>query len=299
LSRTPRRSSLYAAALLALPLLPLAIVSTDAGAVTPASHAKPTKPARQTVARGAATSAWTPVSARPRARLDGNKRTVNPGEFKAYTLDDAELSSALASAPLAGSRSARRGGAVEVVVPAPTGELATFSVVESPTMQARLQAQHPDIRTYVGNEATTGDSISLVETPTGVHASVRGDHPSWYVDPAYQNDDSLYLSYFGNELPAPEKALVEPKLPKSVARAARVRGIDKNAVASIAEGPDGIVKQRVFRLALLTDNTYAEYVAPGLNDGTRDAESNTAVLAAKTLLMARVNQVYNDDLAVR
>ena len=57
--------------------------------------------------------------------------------------------------------------------------------------------------------------------------------------------------------------------------------------------------RRTYRLALLTDPTYAEYVAPGLNDGAHDAESNSAVLAAKTTLMNRVNQIYTNDLAVR
>ena len=63
--------------------------------------------------------------------------------------------------------------------------------------------------------------------------------------------------------------------------------------------PGAIVKQRVYRLALVTDRSYAEYFAPGLNDGAHDAQSNTAVLAAKTTLMNRVNQIYNDDMAIK
>ena len=45
--------------------------------------------------------------------------------------------------------------------------------------------------------------------------------------------------------------------------------------------------QRVYRLALLTDPTYAEYF------GTEN------VLAEKVTLINRVNQVYNDDLAIK
>ncbi len=281
MSHSLRRTVSVALGSLVLPLV--AFVGTpDPAAARPAATAAP-----------ASEGLWSPSSQRPSSQ-GGKTRTVSPKDYRAYTLDGAGLAQALARAPLAGTQAARGGGAVEVVVPAPTGEPPTFAVVESPTMQKRLQAQHPDIRTYVGNEAATGDSISLVVTPSGVHASVRGDHPSWYVDPAYQNDDSLYLSYFGQALPEPEKAFVEPKLSK-----ATESKITEGAPSRIGEGPDGLVNQRVYRLAFLTDNSYAEYVAPGLNDGTQDAQSNTAVLAAKTLLMARVNQVYNDDLAVR
>ena len=59
--------------------------------------------------------------------------------------------------------------------------------------------------------------------------------------------------------------------------------------------PGGAVTQRTFRLALLTDPTYAEYVAPGADEATSDS----LVLAAKTTLINRVNEVYNDDLGIR
>jgi hypothetical protein len=122
---------------------------------------------------------------------------------------------------------------------------------------------------------------------------VRGDHPSWYVDPAYQGDGSLYLSYFGQNLPTPERGLVEPRL--SDDQVSAVRGSDE----SIGEGPDGLAKQRTYRLALLTDPSYADFFASGLNDGSQDPASNAAVLAAKVTLVNRVNEIYEDDLGVR
>ena len=62
-----------------------------------------------------------------------------------------------------------------------------------------------------GYEAT----IRLDVTPLGFHASVIGaDKEAWYIDPAYIGDTSLYLSYFGDALPAREKAFVEPELPQ-------------------------------------------------------------------------------------
>ena len=256
-------------------------------------------PPAQAVAAGAQAAAvagpsalWSPSSQRPASRA-GMIPTVNPSDYRAYTLDDAALGAALAAAPLEGSKGAAN-RAVDLVVPAPTGELVHFAVVESPVMEDGLAAAHPEITTYAGN-ASSGFpvGIRLDVTPAGFHASVRGAGASWYVDPAYVGDHSLYLSYYGKDLPAPEQDLVEPQVDRSDLPSA-----DSTTAARVGEGPDGLVKQRIFKLAFLTDNTYAEYVAPGLNDGTQDAASNAAVLAAKVTLMNRVNQIYNDDLGV-
>ena len=51
--------------------------------------------------------------------------------------------------------------------------------------------------------------------------------------------------------------------------------------------PGGEVTQKVYRLAFATDPTYAEYF------GTAN------VLAEKVTLINRVNQIYNDDLAIK
>ncbi len=268
-----RRTVSLALGALALPLV--AFVAPPAQAAAPDSTSS--------------SELWSPSTQRPASRA-GLSPTVNPREYRAYTLDDAALAAVLAQAPLEGTRRAI-GGAVDLVVPAPTGELVHFAVVESPVMEEGLAAAHPEITTYAGN-ATSGFpvSIRLDVTPAGFHASVRGSGPSWYVDPAYIGDDSLYLSYFGKDLPEPEQALVEPEVDRSDLPSA-----DGDA-RRIGEGPNGLVKQRIFKLAFLTDDTYAEFVAPGLNDGTQDAQSNAAVLAAKVTLMNRVNQIYNDDL---
>ena len=82
-------------------------------------------------------------------------------------------------------------------------------------MEAELAAAHPEIKTYAGNSVTDGyvATIRLDVTPLGFHASViGGDKKAWYIDPAYLGDTSLYLSYWGDALPAREKPFVEPEL---------------------------------------------------------------------------------------
>lgn len=276
--RGSRGSAVVAAAALALTVIPgLALSSASTAAPKTASAAAPS-------------SAWSATSARPQASINGHQRQVNPSEFKAYTLDDASFAASLADAPREGTAAAAKGG-VLVRVPAPNGRLVDFRVVQSNVLAPELRALHPDFKTYVGKAVDFADSISIQILPGGTHVAVRGAHPSWFVDPAYQNNDSLYLSYFGQTLPAPEKSFAEPELDQGTVEA--IQGGN-----GIGEGPDALVKRRTYRLALLTDPSYAEYVAPGLNTGANEAASDAAVLAAKTLLISRVNDVYGDDLGI-
>jgi hypothetical protein len=249
---------------------------------------------------------WTSSAQKLLPAKDGHRRLVDPAEYSGFTLDAAGMAGRLALAPLEDLRDPGRAGAVTISVPGPTGELIDFAVVESSIMEPALQARNPDIRTYAGSSVTEGytASIRLDMTPFGFHASVRDGQASWYVDPAYLGDTSLYVSYFGASLPRPERRLVEPKIDDATLEAV---GIDPEEYAERAaaqprtgEGPDGVVLQRVYRLALTTDASYAEFFAPGLNVNPLDLEaSNEAVFAAKTTLMNRVNHIYNDDLAIK
>ena len=53
---------------------------------------------------------------------------------------------------------------------------------------------------------------------------------------------------------------------------------------------------RTYRIALLSDPAYAAAVAPG---AATESESDAQVLAAKTVLVDRLNQVFGEDLAIR
>jgi hypothetical protein len=237
-------------------------------------------PAAAPAASAPAGSVWTATSQRP-----PSDASVHPSAYKGYKLAADRMQATLDKAP---SEDAGRAG-TRVSVPSPGGGLVAFDVVQTQLFEPGLAADHPEITTYAGKAVGSNASIVIDMSPWGFHASVRGSGASWFVDPASAGDPSLYLSYRGDSLPTPEQPLVEPEL-------------DDTTVAKIerlGEGPDQLVSRRTYRLALLTDPTYAEYIAPGLNDGAHEAESNSAVLAGKTTLMNRVNQIYTNDLAVR
>ncbi len=212
----------------------------------------------------------------------GERARVTPRDYTAYRLDLALVAAMLAQAP---TRSAVARGAAPLVltVPDPAGRLQRFGVQEDSVMQRGLRALHPDIHTYAGRGLDDPTrTIRLDLTPMGFHASVRspGGGRAWYVDPAYnRRGTTTHLSYYGSTVAQPDGLFVERDL-KDTARAIAA-GPTSPTVAPGAE-----VLRRTFRLAFVTDPSYAAYF------GTAN------VLAEKATLVNRVNQIYNDDLAV-
>ena len=146
---------------------------------------------------------WDPVAGSLPASKGGEAAPVQPERYSAFTLDQATLDDQLADAPAVGlrSRALARGTAIVVTLPTPSGDFQRFELQESPIMEAGLAAQHPEIKTYAGRGLDNpAASIRADNTPLGFHASVRSPNGSWYVDPYYRNDDSVYISYYGRDV---------------------------------------------------------------------------------------------------
>ena len=229
--------------------------------------------------------AWSSASAAPNDAiyrpLTGFKPTgprvrVHPDHYTAVRVDTGLVRSALRGTPEAGAD-----GSTVFRVPTPSGGTERFAVQRTQLMQAGLAAAHPEISTWAGRSLDhPGTTIAMDVTPMGFHASVRtGGQAAWYVDPAYNRRGTTeHLSYYGGSLPEQTERVAERELP-DVQRAVGQRGAQRRAVGAPVE-------QRVYRLALLTDPSYATYF------GTAN------VTAEKVTLMNRVNQIYNDDLAI-
>jgi len=264
LSRTPR------AALIALTLLALVPVTALAAGTSTAGKASSVDPER-----------WSRVQGRLASTLDGRRPQIDPDRYLAYTLDGGDMQSRLATAP-----AERSSSPLTVSLPSPDGNFESFAVTESAVMQAGLAAKHPEISTYAGRSLDNPDmTVRMDYSPLGFHASVRGPAglTTWYIDPYYRGDTSRYVSYYGDDLTKnPHGAVVENEFARGEDAAKNALGA---AAPKLADGAK--VKRRTYRLALLTDPTYAQYFG------------KTKVTAAKVALMNRVNQIYEDDLAIR
>ncbi|GAB6985408.1 reprolysin-like metallopeptidase [Nocardioides pyridinolyticus] len=201
---------------------------------------------------------------------DGSRVRVDPEQYTAVRVDTDRLRTQLA-------------GSDVVSVPTPDGGLERFEVEPTAVMAPGLAKRHPEIRTWAGRSLDhPGTTIALDLTPMGFHASVRGagGQGAWYVDPAYDaRGTATHLSYRGASVPRPEEEFAEQQL-KGVQRA-----IDRRARTGAARD-EATVEQRVYRLALLSDPQYSTYFGAA------------NVVAEKVTLINRVNQVYNDDLAI-
>ena len=215
---------------------------------------------------------WEPVSGTPPTSLGGGTTAdIRPDAFRAYTLDDDPVAAAPAARSLRAS--------TVLTLPAPDGSMQRFEVTESPIMEPGLAARHPEITTYAGRGIDDpAATIRADQTPLGFHASVRAPGGAWYVDPYYHLDDSVYITYYGRDVSHdPHGGFVEQELDEDV---------NPLALAAVPQGPE--VQRRTYRLALVTDPGYSTFFGGPQN-----------VTAAKVTLMNRVNQIYEDETAIR
>src|SRR3954451_6315131 len=217
---------------------------------------------------------WSPVHGAPSPA----GAAVKADRFRAFRLDQGGL-----RADLAGAAKGKRAAAASATIslPAPGGGYQRFSVTETSIMEPKLAAAHPEIKTYSGvGLDDPSATVAVDNTPLGFHASVRSESGAWYVDPYYHLDNSVYVSYFAKDATS-DDSFVE-KGPEGETDPLGV-GIKSSDAAAGDE-----VKLRTFRLALVTDPSYATYFGGPAN-----------VTAAKVTLMNRVDQIYEDETAIR
>ncbi|MFJ8578828.1 M12 family metallo-peptidase [Micromonospora sp. NPDC093277] len=226
---------------------------------------------------------WHKVDGKPASTKAGKKASVKAERLAAFTLDRGSLKSTLDKAPRERVTVARQQRQI-VSLPAPDGTLQRFELVNSPVMEAGLAAKHPEITTYAGTGLDDPTATIRADlTPLGFHASVRSAAGNWYVDPYYHLDQSLYASYFARDLENPHGEFVEREDVASEAHA-----LADEIAAAQADAPAGpLVKLRTYRVALVTDPSYANFF--GVEN----------VTAAKVTLMNRVTQIYEDETAIR
>jgi hypothetical protein len=244
---------------------------------------------------------WTAVRGTPPPVVEDSEPIIVPDEFRSFRLDRAGLEEVLEQAPMEeatadlAEASAQRTGAagaaapetLELALPRPDGDFERFALEESPIMEAGLAMARQDIRTYAGRSLDDpARTMRASITPLGFHASVRGPGGAWYVEPHYHLDQSLYASYFASHVSEnPHGAFVERE---DIPRDELHDHIDDLVAQAeeVAAGPE--VQLRIYRLAMISDPTYATFFGGPVN-----------VTAAKVILMNRVNQIYEDESAIR
>ncbi|MDR2238463.1 MAG: M12 family metallo-peptidase [Chryseobacterium sp.] len=218
------------------------------------------------------------------------ERAVRTSEYQLVSLNIDDLKDQLAHAQNRNRASSAKG--VLVKFPNDKGEFDTYEIYEASTMHDELQAKYSDIRSYVGKKVgdpTVNIRFSL-DPYFGFNAAIRSTKGIYYID-SYSSDNKVYMVYdrrnaisSGNFSCLFNEGMVKNKLTELEAE-------NKRTVT------DGLMRR--YRLAITTTTEYTAYTAQqaGVANGT-DAQKRAAVLAAVNLVIARVNQVFENDIAV-
>ncbi|MEM9679056.1 MAG: reprolysin-like metallopeptidase [Bacteroidota bacterium] len=232
-------------------------------------------------------SMWERVDAQKARQSEQFYRKTVPFKETFYQLDISALKSALSNV---GDRFSSN--KVEVMLPSNNGKFYRYSVSEASILDPVLQAQHPDIRSYVaqGIDNPT-ELVRFSITPKGFHAMIMGTGRSAvFIDP-FSKNENIYTVYSRRDLEARSFGFECGVVDEEVERNAE----ETSEFARNAD--DGNL--RTYRLALACTGEYAAFhvAQAGVGGGT-DAQQRAAVLAAMNVTMTRVNGIYERDLSI-
>ena len=208
------------------------------------------------------------------------ERVSFPREFKLFQLNLTSFRQVLMAAPekFSGAKG------VLISIPNAEGNLEQFEMFESSNFEPALQAQYPEIRSYVGISVDDKTSqLRLSASPTGVQAMFfRADRRDEFMEP-YSTDGSVYAVYISkrdkSKLPF-TCSTADVELMNSVSNKSGLNALSDNG------------SYKTMRLALSVTGEYSQYF------GVSSAAGFSTVLAAMNATMTRVNGICETDLAI-
>jgi hypothetical protein len=232
-------------------------------------------------------------------RIDGAKSALGPsnvpvrkGYFEVFTLDEGLMQATLANAPEELTSVARTED-YRLAIPMPDGSLQSFRIWESPIMEPALAAEHPEIKTFIGQGVEDPTATARIDhTPLGFHAQILSADRTVYVDPYRAGDTEAYISYNKKGLRLAGRQF--QCLVDEVAEAFQPDLADKKGGDGRVEASSNGTTKRTYRLALACTGEYATAVCN--HNGVAVNVTNT--FAAMTTTMNRVNGVYERDLSI-
>jgi hypothetical protein len=208
---------------------------------------------------------------------NGRARQIVPERYRTFRLDRGRLAALLAAAPAEAARRAAN-SPLALTLPLPDGGYGTFTIVESPVMEAALAARYPQIRTYLGQgvEDPTA-TVRFDLTPKGFHAQIIGVDGTVYVDPFQPGDLDHYIAYRKRDHLDGERGVChvtgQPVRPGK----ASPRKVSSGATL------------RTYRLAMAATGEYTDFHGGTVIDG----------LSAIATTLNRINGVYEREVSVR
>ncbi len=219
--------------------------------------------------------------------IASGERQIVPDKYRTLSLNKEALQTLLVNAPLE-SRVGVVNSESVISLPLPDGKFSRFRFVESPTMEESLQAQYPEIRTYLGQGIDVPEATVRFDfTPHGFHAMILSSDDSVFIDPYAKNDTDNYIAYYKRDFQKSDRSFM-CEVGNGVPNALEKKHLDDKIL-----GEDNLVNNagtlRTYRLAMAATGEYTAF-----HGGTVPL-----ALAAINTTMNRVNGVYEKDLSVR
>jgi subtilisin-like proprotein convertase family protein len=215
-----------------------------------------------------------------------------PNKSIFYQLDVEQLKTKLQTASKKES-SAKNSNTI-VTFPNADGTLESYRVEEASIMAPSFQAEHNNMRTYVGQSIQNPEAtIYFSITPKGLHTmTLSSKNGAEFIDP-YTSDSNTYIVYNKKDLPL-LKGISKCFTPDNYTEIKSKSTSSK----SLLNASDG--RLRTFRLALASTVEYSTFHinAAGMSGGT-DPQKKQAVLDAMIVTMTRVNGIFKRDLSLQ
>ena len=179
-----------------------------------------------------------------------------------------------------------------ITLPNAKGKLEKFYFYETPSLEPKLSAKFPMIKTYSAQGIDNPNTIAKITLGVnGLHALIHSANQSTiYIDP-YTTDKKHYIIYKKNDL-KPDSTNFHCQVEEATKKIIQPSIQQKNA-------NDG--KLRTYRIAIAATGEYSQFHLNRENipNSATDAVKKSVVLSAMNTTMARVNEVYERDLGVR
>jgi len=222
-------------------------------------------------------NSWTPVAdGTVKPRLSAQRLSF-PKNFRLFQLDDAALRQTLSHVP---ERMSHQTSTAVISLPNAAGNLERFQMYEASNFAPELQAQFPQIRSYVGRGLDDKRAVLRMSVDAGgIQTMVfRTDRRNEFMEP-YSENGHIY-AVFNSER---NKA----QLPFTCSTQDVALAQDLHAQVQQAGRLSNSGELLTFRLALSCNGEYGTYFG-----------GQTGALAAMNATMTRVNGVFEMDFAI-
>ena len=207
-----------------------------------------------------------------------------PDQYSLYQLNETGMRNYL-------GKSARSSNSSKTLsIPLPSREMLNLTITKTSVMAPQLAAKYPQIQTYQASVTSRPEIHGVVDiNELGFHGMLfMEDGRRLFIDPRQSAGKTYYISYYDDEYHPSDKKKYQcsiDSLPITQHSAKR----DANHFSSKKPLARTGANLRTYRLAMAATGTYT----------THYGGTVSGALSAMTTTIARVNQIYERDLAVK